>query len=239
MELDPKELETNLAKAFDIKNVMNRLNEQMAPSATAPQPVKQEPQWIPVDIYQHNQRKLLEDKKKDFPKGSRTIVKALANELVGGRAGLAMAKKRAEYDSEALKASGYKDRADLAKQQYMEEKFIPAVETIIEYTSPDEFLNCKEALSAFDNMAIGVGSMSGYTAAYIREAYGNQLGQKRGGSDSAVVEGMRRIRSLVSDDEIRTAIGLAQRLKKQIDNGEHQASPEDYAVIGRVVAYAN
>ena len=167
------------------------------------------------------------------------LVKALTKELIDGRAGLATARRRAENDSESLRASGYKDRAELAKQQYMEEKFIPAVEVIIEYTSPDELLNCKEALSAFDKMALGVGSMSGYTASYVRQAYGNQLGQMRGGSDPRVVEDMRRIRALVDRDEIRTAIGIAQRLKRQIDNGEHQAGPEDYAVIGRIVAYAN
>ena len=121
----------------------------------------------------------------------------------------------------------------------MEEKFIPAVEIVIDYGSPDELLNCKEALKAFDKMALGVGSMSGYTAAYIRQAYKDQLGQKRGGSDPTVAAEMRRIKQLVGDDQIRTAIGIATKLKKKIDDGEAMAEPEDYAVLGRIVAYAN
>ena len=198
--------------------------------------------WVPIDLYQHNQRKATAMNRKEFPKGSRALVMAATKAIIegeGGKGGLALAKKRAQGDSESYLASGDKERAEIAARQYMEEKFLPAVEMVIEYTSPDELLNCKEALAAFDELAAGPGSMSGYTAAYVRQAYEKLLGQKRGGSDPTVTEEMRRIRALVGSDEIRTAIGLAQRLKKQIDNGEHQASPEDYAVIGRVVAYAN
>ena len=50
---------------------------------------------------------------------------------------------------------------------------------------------------------------------------------------------MRRIRQLVGDDQIRTAIGIATKLKKKIDDGEAMAEAEDYAVLGRIVAYAN
>jgi hypothetical protein len=120
----------------------------------------------------------------------------------------------------------------------MQEKFLPAVEAVINYASPDELLNCREALSALDKMAIGVGSMKGYTASYVRQAYGNALGQKEGDSDPTVTEMMRRIKSLVRDDQYRTAIGMAKKLKKQIDDGQHIASAEDYDVIGRMVAYA-
>ena len=127
----------------------------------------------------------------------------------------------------------------MVKQQYMEERFLPAVEIVVNNTSPDEVLNCRSALSALDKMALGVGSMSGYTASYIRQAYADQLGMKRGGSDPTVVSEMRRIKLLVADDQIRTAIGLATKLKKQIDDGEHMAEPEDYAVLGRIVAYPN
>lgn len=201
--------------------------------------VKVAPEWQPIDLYRNTQRKLLANSKKEFPKGSRALVMAATKDVIDGQGGLARARKKAEDDSESLRANGYKDRAELMKQQYMEEKFLPAIELVIEYTSPDELLNCKEALSALDKMALGVGSMSGYTAAYVRQAYGDVLGQMRGGSDPTVAAEMQRIRSLVSNDQIRTAIGLATKLKKQIDNGEHMAEPEDYAVLGRIVSYAN
>lgn len=198
--------------------------------------------WQPIDLYRHHQIKKMNNAKKEFPKGSRAIVKYATESVINGgdgREGLAHAKKRAEDDSELLKAQGYKDRAEIMKNQYMEEKFLPAVEVVVNCSSPDELLNCKEALSAFDKMALGVGSMSGYTAAYIRQAYGPVLGQKRGGNDEAVENEMRRIRALVAQDQMRAAVGVAQKLKQKIDNGERQASPEDYAVLGRMVAYAN
>ena len=127
------------------------------------------PAWQPIDLYRHHQIKKMNNAKKEFPKGSRAIVKYATESVINGgdgREGLAHAKKRAEDDSELLKAQGYKDRAEIMKNQYMEEKFLPAVEVVVNCSSPDELLNCKEALSAFDKMALGVGSMSGYTAAY-------------------------------------------------------------------------
>ena len=61
----------------------------------------------------------------------------------------------------------------------------------------------------------------------------------RGGCDPAVAEGIRRIKQLVGEDQMRTAIGMAQRLKTKVDNGEAMAEPEDYAILGRIVSYAN
>lgn len=198
--------------------------------------------WLPIDIYQNDRRKQILNAKKDFPRGSRAVVLAATEAVIdggNGPEGLAHAKKRAEDDCESLAANGYKDRAALRKQQYMEEKFLPAVEVVIDHSSPDELLNCKEALNALDDMAVGTGSMKGYTAAYVRQAYGDVLGKQRGASDPIVSAELKRIKSLVAQDQIRTAIGIAQKLKRKIDDGEAMAEPEDYAVIGRIVAYAS
>lgn len=199
------------------------------------------PLLAPVDVYQSHADRRYEMSKKKFPKGSRAIVLASAKAVIDGEGGegLAHASKRAKDDIDSLKSNGYGERASIRATQYMEEQFLPAVETVINYTSPDELLNCKEALSALDKMALGVGSMSGYTAAYVRQAYGEQLGQKQGESDPTVRASICRIKSLVGADQMRTAIGVARNIKEQIDNGEHQAGPEDYAIIGRIVAYAN
>lgn len=236
---DQDELAAKIARAND-----KYISEEDSPDAPpqdmeTTQEVKVAPEWQPIDLYLNNSRKRVANAKKEYPKGSRALVMSVTEDVINEHGGLAHAKKKAENDSDSLKANGYKDRAELMKQQYMEEKFLPAVETVVEFTSPDELLNCKAALAALDKMALGVGSMSGYTASYLREAYGNVLGQNRGGSDPTVVSEMRRIKSLVSDDQIRTAIGLATKLKKKIDDGEAMAEPEDYAVLGRIVAYAN
>lgn len=196
----------------------------------------------PVDIYRMRATAQFEESKKMRPKGSSRLVKAVTKGIIDGEApaeGLARAKKRAEDDSEVLIARGEKARAQMLRRQYMEEHFLPAVEAVVNYTSPDELLNSKEALAALDEMALGDGAMKGYTAAYVRQAYGDALGQKQGESDPAVVDAVRRINMLVDGDQMRTAIGLAEKMKKNIDAGENIASDEDYALIGRVVAYAN
>lgn len=195
----------------------------------------------PVDIYQRDAIRMLQNSKKSFPKGSASLVKAVTKAIIdgdGGAEGLAKANLRAKEDSEVLAARGDKQRATLAIQQYMQEKFLPAVEAVIEYTSPDELLNCKEALEALDKMAIGLGAMRGYTAAYVREAYGNLLGQKEGQSDPTVKDAVRRVQMLAGRDDVSTAVGIAVKIKQQIDKGEHIASDEDYALLARVVAYA-
>ena len=140
---------------------------------------------------------------------------------------------------EYYKDKGEKDRQEIAKQQYMEEHFIPAIEVVVNYTSPDELLNCSEALKALDKYALGVGRTAGYTAAYVRQAYGDQLGQVNGKSDAVVIDEVRRIKKLADKGEIRVAVGIASRIKKQIDNGDRMADDDDYALIGRVAAYGS
>ena len=198
--------------------------------------------WLPIDLYNNSQKKLSDNSKKDFPNGSPALVMAVTKDIIKGNppaAGLARDYKRAKGDIELYLRRKEAQRAEIAARQYMEEKFLPAIEAVIEYTSPDELLNCKQALTALDELAIGSGAMNGYTASYVREAYGNQLGRKRGESDPTVRDAVNRIVMLANNDQIRTAVGMAVKMKEQIDNGQHIASPEDYDVLGRVVAYAN
>lgn len=231
--LTKEELESRVAKANEAF-VSGQEAQNVPPKPKNEE--KGEPVWSPIDLYQHNRNKQRINAKKQFPKGSRAVVLAAAKDVAER---LACHKAKTEDDIESIKATGDKQRADILARQYMEERFIPAIETVINYSSPDELLNCREALAVLDDLAIGAGSMRGYTSAYVRQAYGNLLGQIQGGSDPTVKTEVSRIKSLVESDQIRTAIGLAQKLKKKIDSGEGMASPEDYAIIGRIVAYAN
>lgn len=240
------ELNANLRDAFGIDAIDQRAAKaaEQAQAQAAKQPVEQP--YVPVDIYQRNQNARIKEFDKKRPKGSSMLVKAVTQSIIDGAVpgdGLAAARKKAEEDSESLKERGEIERADMVRQQYMDEKFIPAVEAVVNYTSPDEVLNCKDALSALDKYALGVGSQKGYTAAYVRQAYGDLLGQDLNGnldrSDDAVREAVCKITKLAEQDEIRTAIGIAKQIKKSIDNGEHIATDDDYALIGRVAAFGN
>ena len=194
---------------------------------------------IPTDIYQRDKDRIYSIQQKAYPNGSSAITNSAVISVVDGAGGegLARAFKRAKADIDALKSRGEKGRADIRRQQYMDECFLPAVEIVVNSTSPDEVLNSKQALSELDSYALLEGSGRGYTASYIRQAYGNQLGQQEGRSDPSVRSGVQRINALLDDGQVRTAFGMANKLKKRIDEGNAQADDQDYELIGRVVAY--
>ena len=201
-----------------------------APAQVAPEP---------VDIYQQTHDRIYDVSQKSFPNGSSRAVNMAVNVVVDGHGaeGLAHAYKRAQDDVDALKAQGERGRADIRRKQYMEENFLPAVEIVINSTSPDEVLSNRSALKELDKYALLEGSGDGYTATYIRQAYGSQLGQVEGRSDATVRSGVMRVNALLDNGEVRTAFGLASKLKDQIDKGEAIADNNDYELIGRVVAY--
>lgn len=213
----------------------------------APQEVADDvaPAPAPTDLYKNSATVRYDESQKTRPHGGSSLVKAVTQSVVDGDGaeGLAHAYRRAKSDSELYKSRGESQRAEIAKQQYMEEHFLPAVEVVVNYASPDELLNCKDALSTLDKYVLGVGSGRGYTASYVRTAYKDMLGQDLKGSfnqsDAVVSEQVCKIRMLADMNDIRTAVGLAKKIKKAIDNGEHIASEDDYALIGRVAAYGD
>lgn len=230
----------------EIKERMEALNKQMFEQAKkdskakqsggeAQEPAPQEP----TDILQRNRNTAYEESKKVRPRGTSRIAMVALNSVLDGDGGegLVRAYKRAKNDSDALSAQGDRQRADIRRQQYMNEYFLPAVELVVNSTSPDEVLNSKQVLTTLDKYVLLLGSGRGYTASYIRQAYGDQLGQREGHSDAYVASEMRRLNRMLDNGEIRTAVGIASKLKRQIDNGEKMASDNDYNLIGRVVAY--
>ena len=192
-----------------------------------------------VDVYQRNQDRIYDVSKKTYPKGSGAAVNMSAYAVIDGvgAEGLAKAYRRAKDDMAALKERGERGRAEIVRQQYMNEHFLPAVEIVVNSTSPDEVLNSEQALKELDKYALLEGSGKGYTATYIRQAYGNQLGQKEGRSDASVRSDVMRLNALLDDGQVRTAFSLANKLKDKIDRGEAQADDIDYELIGRVIAY--
>ena len=200
-------------------------------------PKKEAPESI--DVYQRNKDRIYDVAQKSYPKGSSAAVNMATYAVIDGvgAEGLAKAYKRAQDDIDALKDQGERGRANIRRQQYMQENFLPAVEIIVNSTSPDEVLNASKALKELDKYALLEGSGKGYTASYIRQAYGNQLGQKEGRSDASVRSEVMRINALLDDGQVRTAVSVANKLKKKIDEGLAQADDVDYDLIGRIVAY--
>ena len=233
--MDIEQIREKLYEDFDAEGIVQRREKQIAEQAKSqPQPLPP-----PVDLYQRDRKRISDVNAKSYPKGSNAIVNTAVNAVLNGMGseGLVRAYKRAQDDVDALKDQGERGRAELRRKQYMEENFLPAVEVVVNSTSPDEVLSNAKALQDLDKYVLLEGSGKGYTASYIRQAYGNQLGQVTGRSDDSVRSGVMRLNLLLDDGQVRTAFGLANKLKEQIDKGEAQADDIDYNLIARIVAY--
>lgn len=193
----------------------------------------------PVDVYQNKRERATEVLSKKFPKGSSRAVDMSVYAVVDGvgAEGLAHAYHEAKEDIDTLKERGERGRAEIRRDQYMQEYFLPAVEIVVNSTSPDEVLNSKRALDMLDKYALLEGSGKGYTATYIRQAYGNQLGHQDGRSDPSVRSDVMRINAMLDNGEIRTAVGIANKLKDKIDSGDAMADDIDYELVSRVVSF--
>lgn len=194
---------------------------------------------FPIDIYQRDIERAEAVRRKSYPRGSSKAVDMSVYAVIDGvgAEGLAKAYKRAQDDIDVLKDQGERGRAQIRRQQYMQEDFLPAVEIVVNSTSPDEVLASKKALNELDKYALLEGSGKGYTATYIRQAYGNQLGQKEGRSDASVRSEVMRINSMLDNGQVRTAVSIANRIKDKIDRGENQADDASYELISRVVSF--
>lgn len=199
---------------------------QQEVEATEPLPQK-------VDIYQRNVNKRTEKLNKSVKHGASTLTKEIAEEAL---AELSRHKKRADVESDYWGKMGDKERAQIAKDQYMEDHFLPTVEMVIIASTPDEVLNSKDVLKEFDDLTFEYGP--GYTASYIRTAYGDQLGNTTNRSDGYVREAVERMKQLANNDQIRAAYGMAKKLKDEVDNGNHTADDIDYEIIKRVATIA-
>lgn len=195
-----------------------------------PEEVAPAPQ--PVDLYQDFTTKRYEMTKRPIPKGSRPVVAMVANSILKL---LAPKYKKAKDDSDVLESRGDKQRADIIRQQYAQEDFLPAVEAVIDMASVDEVLGNKDVLDKFDEYAVLKGSGNGYTESYIRTSHEGETGTFSGLSDGVVREEIRKIRSLIDADQIRSAFGVARRVKEDIDKGNNIASEDDYEYLQRIV----
>lgn len=233
--METQEAAQRLYDAFNMGKIEKNIERKAKEQAKAEPGLPLEP----VDIYQRNQDRIYDVSQKSYPKGSSHAVNMSVYSVIDGvgAEGLAKAYKRAQDDVDALKDQGERGRAELRRQQYMQEYFLPAVEIVVNSTSPDEVLSNQKALRELDKYALLEGSGNGYTATYIRQAYGNQLGQQEGRSDASVRDGVMRINTLLDDGRVREAVGIANDLKEKINKGSAMADDLDFELIGRVTSY--
>lgn len=188
----------------------------------------------PVDTWQMYADARREYDRKRFPNGATRKFKMQAEEALGG---LRNAHTRAKMDVDNAIQHGDKMRARLWRQKYMEENFMPALDTLVLLGSADELLGMGEILGEFDELAMLDGvSGKGYTEALLRSLYDEQLGNKHSKSDALVVGELAEISKLAEAGNIRAAVGRANKMLDKINAGENAADDSDYEMLQKIVA---
>ena len=184
----------------------------------------------PRDFYEEYQDAY--SKQPEMPHGARAKV-AIDADVVLNK--LPMFYKAAKHNIDQLLRNGEKSRAQMAKDTYMNEKFLPAIEALVRTNSADSLMNATGILDLLDNYAmVNGGQAKGFTRSFVRSLYGNDVGNSEPFSDSVTRECVEDLKRLVADNNIRTAVGRATKMLKRIDNGEQSANSDDYTLIQKV-----
>lgn len=186
-----------------------------------------------VDMYDLLSRQRMGENKKQRPNGANPKIATEVEYIAKNR--LSRAYSMAKEKASVMAKNGDTARARMVQDQYMTDVFLPTIEAIVHIVPPDEFSNAVDALSIMDKYVLTQGGASnGYTRAFVQQMYSSELGTTAPRSDSQVADSVRKIRSLVSDGQIRTAVGIANKMRKAVDSGQHSASDDDYEILLKV-----
>lgn len=186
----------------------------------------------PVDLLQQSR-----DSRREYQtRGSRGAMPRMKLDLSAIDDNLMYAYKKAKDDSDYYKNIGNRQYADMVQQQYMDDYFLPAVDALIKMNGMGAVQSNKELLRKLDALTLLDGTEgNGYTETFIASMYSPE-GQVEA-SDAQVKDAIREITRLCESDQIRSAVGKADGIKKRIDAGENVATDEDYEIIQRVALY--
>lgn len=225
--MDTNAIKQAIREDFDIAGIEKRQAKRMAQ-----QPEQVPTPQVPVDYLRQQQNRAYKYNKKPRLNGSTQKV------FVDAHAVAELLKpqyQKAKDDSERLLKIGDKEGARIAKEQYMRDVFLPTVEALVGENSPEEVINATKALEELDKYTFTeAGSGNGYTGSFVMNLYQSDMGNVLPTSDTDVQRIIVSLVRLINGDQIRAAVGLANRIKKQIDSGEHTASEEDYELIQKI-----
>lgn len=206
----------------NIEQIMNTPVEEVQGSVVVQQP---------TDYYEVTKSKNYNTKQRSSY-GTRPYIKEILKQLEVSP--VRQAYKKAMKDIEYLESAGDKQRADIVRQQYMEDYYMPAVDAAVRLGSKQDVLSSREILDSLDNLVILDGIRgNGYTASLVSNLY--EEGEAPTMSDVEVQHALKDIVRHCNNGNIGVAIGLAKRIKDKIDSGDNVAIPEDYEIIEKVV----
>lgn len=229
--MDAKELDAKISAANDKFLVGDddivKDNHSKEEGNDQPSPVQ-----LPVDLADLMRRQRLKESRTPRPIGASPRVKADI-EYVAKK--LEREYNMAKDTVKTLTANGDTARARMAQDQYMNDVFLPMLESLAHIVPADELMNASTSLNELDKYVLTPGgSGAGYARAFLQQLYSDGSGRAEPRTDGFVEDAIRRIQWMVADGQIRTAVGLATKTKAAIDKGEHSASKDDYEVLQRV-----
>lgn len=191
----------------------------------------------PTDLLQ-TQRNAWRDTEPRKARGSRPKIKLDMTAV--DNSGLRTQYKKTKDDSDYYNSIGNKQYSSMVKQQYMQDYFLPAIDAMVKLNGMEAMLANKEVLADLDALTLLDGTRgSGYTEAFIRSMYNpesNVMGVVER-SDAQVEQAVRDIKYLCETDQISSAVGRANDIKRSIDSGDNVASEADYEIVQRVSLY--
>lgn len=202
------------------------------------QPVKQVAETIeetmqPTDVYQDRRNAMYETPVRSA-RGATPRMKLDLSALQDSN--IKYAYKKALDDSEYYTSIGNRQYANMVKQKYMEDEFLPVVDALVRMNGLGAVQSNQQILNELDALTLLDGNQGqGYTQAYLASMYDLEDAVER--TDAMVEKAIREIKYLCANDQIRTAVGKANDIKRRIDAGENQAGADDYELLQRVALY--
>lgn len=223
---------------MDLQERINKANNQMltgddpvgAPAQPAPQPQPEAPVPQPTDYYQMQANAAHEASQRPTTYGSPAEMKQVVKELVDNTSEKYYNAYKHQYDH--LVDANDMDSAKQMANEYMMYHALPVIASLVETYGADAIINSPGTLEQLDSiMLTGNGAGDGYTRAYIKQMYSQNLGTNGSKSDIEVTRGLQKATGIASQGDIRSAVGIAKTLKEKIDRGELSASSEDYSKL--------
>lgn len=219
----------------DFEKRIDEVNDQMLSDGS--QEAQEEPSVPqPIDYYQAQRNAAHSASQKVTAYGSPAQIGRIVKNIVDGFKQTRYNVSINQYNH--LKDANAKDQAEYMRQDYMVKNALPLVEGLVEMYGVDAILNNKDALSKLDEVMItGNGSGDGFTAAYLKQMHGQQMGGQPSPSDMEVTRALSKIRVMADSDDIRGSVTEAKRIKEKVDKGELSANENDYNLLLQVSSY--
>lgn len=219
----------------DFEKRIDKVNDKMIAEASSEAP-EAPSQAQPIDYYQAQRNAAYEASQKATAYGSPAQIYQIVDKMVDDFKQTDYNVNKNQFDH--LLDANARDTAEYLRQTYMTKKALPLTESLVEMYGVDAILNNKKVLAKLDEVMITPnGTGAGFTEGYLKQMHEQHRGTQASRSDMEVINGVRKVKAMADNDDIRGSVAKAKKIKEKIDNGELSASEDDYALLLQVSSY--